>query len=288
MKEIAKRARRREAKKQQLQEIIQIQKHSIHNHQSFSSTRVSSRVAASFSKNSNINSSSSPSPSSSRALHSHQGHHHGHHNHLGHHLATCVACWADQNNAAKAALVNSSLSAANGNGLVNSSAATTSTPLANVGGATLPPPASGTSVVRTRSAVSRKLDLASSKCSAFYAFLLSIAKNLIIGIFQWLYYLSLAISIFLYSSLGAVIPGGVARAKYVLLLCIVPFPDRLAIGWRLCLLLSSKKFYLVSLSQTSSSRHLFSTLLSVWLRTSHLAFQYATGVDGYSDCWTIF
>ncbi|KAM7533414.1 hypothetical protein Aperf_G00000120224 [Anoplocephala perfoliata] len=165
MKEIAKRARRREAKKQQQQEIIQIQKQNIlHNHQSFSSTRsVNSRVAASFSKNGNIAGSSSQSPgSSSLALHSHHhGHHHGHHNHLGHHSATCVACWADQNNAAaKAALVNSPSSPANSNGLVNNSA-TASTPLDNAGGTVLPSPISGTNVVRTRSSMSRKLDLAS-------------------------------------------------------------------------------------------------------------------------------
>ncbi|KAM3173070.1 hypothetical protein ACTXT7_013229, partial [Hymenolepis weldensis] len=167
MKEIAKRARRREAKRQQQQQITQqLEKHLInHNHQSFPSRVTSSNNShnriTSLSKNnhslsSSTNNNSTPSgpSSSSRALHSS----HQHHSHYGHHLATCVACWAHQNNDTKVSSVNSA-SSANGNGLVNNSAAT-STPMANAGGGAFHPPTSNVNV-RTRSSVSRKLDLAS-------------------------------------------------------------------------------------------------------------------------------
>nr|CDS29455.2 protein FAM60A [Hymenolepis microstoma] len=168
MKEIAKRARRREAKKQQQQQITQqLQKHLIHhNHQSFSSRITGSsnshNRATSLSKNSHSLSSSTNNNStpvghsgSSRTLHSS----HQHHSHYGHHLATCVFCWAHQNNDTKVPSTNS-VSSTNGNGLAKNSA-TTSTPLANAGGSAFPPPASGVNFVRTRSSVSRKLDLAS-------------------------------------------------------------------------------------------------------------------------------
>lgn len=162
MKEIAKRARRREAKiQQQLQTTQQLGKHLVnHNHQSFPSRVTSSnnshnRVTSlsknnhSLSSSTNNNLTSAPS-SSSRTLHSS----HQHHSHYGHHLA-------HQNNDTKVSSVNSA-SSANGNGLVNNSAAT-STPMANAGVSAFHPPASSVNVVRTRSSVSRKLDLASSK-----------------------------------------------------------------------------------------------------------------------------
>ncbi|VDO04663.1 unnamed protein product [Rodentolepis nana] len=167
MKEIAKRARRREAKKQQQQITQQLQKHLInHNHQSFSSritsnsnshSRITPLSKNSHSLSSSTNNNSTPlgSSGSSRTPHSS----HQHHSHYGHHLATCVFCWAQQNNDTKMPSTHS-VSSANGNGLAKNSA-TTSTPMANAGGSTLPPPASGVNFVRTRSSVSRKLDLAS-------------------------------------------------------------------------------------------------------------------------------
>ncbi|KAL5104225.1 SIN3-HDAC complex-associated factor [Taenia crassiceps] len=139
MKEITKRARRREAKQQQM---LQLQKQLLQQQQQHQlSTRVNSRsssVTVGTDGCGGVGGTRSNSPASTgfRALH---GHHHGHH--LVHHSATCVACWADQNS---------------GN-TVTSTATVASTP-APVGGSAVIPPAAATSVVRTRSSVSRKLD----------------------------------------------------------------------------------------------------------------------------------
>uniref|UniRef100_A0A0R3VTE5 Protein FAM60A n=1 Tax=Taenia asiatica TaxID=60517 RepID=A0A0R3VTE5_TAEAS len=139
MKEITKRARRREAKQQQ---ILQLQKQLLHHQQQHQlSTRVNSRVSSVMVSTDGCGGvggtlNNSPTSTGSRALH---GHHHGHH--LVHHSATCVACWADQNN---------------GN-TVASAAAVASTPVPG-GGSAVVPTAPATGVVRTRSSVSRKLD----------------------------------------------------------------------------------------------------------------------------------
>lgn len=148
MKEITKRARRREAKQQQM---LQLQKQLLHQQQQHQlSTRVNSRVSSVMVGTDGCGGvggthSNSPTPTGSRALH---GHHHGHN--LVHHSATCVACWADQNN---------------GN-TVASTATAASTPVAD-GGSAVVPSASATSVVRTRSYVSRKLDSVTSTLSSF-------------------------------------------------------------------------------------------------------------------------
>ncbi|VDM16790.1 unnamed protein product [Hydatigera taeniaeformis] len=142
MKEITKRARRREAKQQQM---LQLQKQLLHQQQQQQqhqlSTRVNSRITSVGTDGcSGVGGAPNNSSTStvSRALH---GHHHGHH--LVHHSATCVACWADQNNGSTVAAV----------------AAVTagSTPVTG-GGAAAVSPTPTANVVRTRSSVSRKLD----------------------------------------------------------------------------------------------------------------------------------
>nr|CDS24771.1 protein FAM60A [Echinococcus granulosus] len=145
MKEITKRARRREAKQQQM---LQLQKQLLHQQQQHElSTRGNSRVSSLMVGTDACGDvseilSSSPTPTVSRVLH---GHHHGHH--LVHHSATCVACWADQNN---------------GNNVSSTAAVTAASTPVPAGGTAVVPPASPTSVVRTRSSVSRKLGFAAN------------------------------------------------------------------------------------------------------------------------------